>query len=363
MSMVTIKNSTMYYEEYGRGFPIIFGHSYLWDNAMWQPQIAALSTTYRCIVPDLWSHGCSDPPPGNPYSLEELAEDMWTFTQALGLDHFAVVGSSVGGMWGVHLALAHPEAVVALALLDTYLGPELPETHVYYFGMLRLVEKIGLIPTPLQDEIVPLFFSPITMQHDPDIVSRFKANLSSFDAAQIPGIVGIGQGIFSRASQLERLPQITAPTMVIVGADDLARPPHEARQMAESIPGATLEIIPNAGHVSNLEQPKQVSRLLERFLKNTLGTNKHDEELTMVNDNPQISKPVTEPVNRLSKERSDSTVSRQTFLQTLSIWSAASPTTPTSAGEGADLVEAVDPVPTYAPIRNQFMWLTESYTL
>ncbi|MCB0195742.1 MAG: alpha/beta fold hydrolase [Anaerolineae bacterium] len=365
MSTVTIKNRTMYYEEYGSGFPIIFGHSYLWDNAMWQPQIAALSTTYRCIVPDLWSHGCSDPPPSNPYSVEELAEDMWTFAQALGLEQFAVVGLSVGGMWGAHLALDHPEAVSALVLLDTYLGSEPAETHVRYFGMLRIVEKTGIIPTPLQDEIVPLFFSPITIQQDPDMVSHFKANLSSFDAAQISGIVGMGQGIFSRTSQLERLHQITAPTMIIVGADDKSRPPHEAQKMAENIPGATLEVIPDAGHISNLEQPKQVTQLLEQFLNNTVGKNKNYEGIYMSHNTDKTSKRFTDQSGDWSEERATAEALRQKFLPAFSIWSAKNRAAPASDHtlDEDDLCEGLDPAPTFAPARSQFMWVTESYTL
>ncbi len=270
MSTINIKTQTMYYEDYGSGFPIVFGHSYLWDSAMWKPQVEALSASYRCIVPDLWGHGRSEGPPAEPYSVEELAEDMWTFTQSLGLEQFAVIGLSVGGMWAAHLALKHPEAVSALVMMDTYLGPEPAESQARYFGMLDIVAQTGAIPPPMQDAILPLFFSPVTMQQAPDLVSRFKADLSSIEATRIPGIVGLGRGIFARASQLERLPEITAPTMVIVGADDRSRPPHEAQQMAEIIPGARLEVIAEAGHISNLEQPGPVTQLLERFLRQAL---------------------------------------------------------------------------------------------
>ena len=86
---------------------------------MWQAQIAYLKKDYRCIVPDLWSHGQSDPLPYPDCSLERLADDYWQFAQSLSLKKFALVGLSVGGMWAVHLALAHPEAVSALVLMDT----------------------------------------------------------------------------------------------------------------------------------------------------------------------------------------------------------------------------------------------------
>ena len=238
---------------------------------MWEPQIKTLSRSYRCIVPDLWGHGRSDSPPKIPYSIESLAEDHWAFANALGLERFAVIGLSIGGMWGGYLTLNHPEAVAALVLMDTYLGPEPEDTRARYFRMLDAVEQAGAIQPPMQEAIAPLFFSPITIKQTPDLINRFKAGLSSTSAERIPGILGIGRGIFSRASMIDRLSEIDVPTLVIVGADDLSRPLHEAQQMAEAIPGAHLEVIAGAGHISNLEQPERVTDLLGNFLKVALS--------------------------------------------------------------------------------------------
>ena len=270
MPTITIKGQALHYKEHGQGFPLLFGHSYLWNAGMWQSQVAALASSYRCIVPELWGHGRSAAAPAIPASVEELAADMWNFTQELGLDQFAVVGLSVGGMWGAHLALDHPDAVVALVLMDTFLGPEPAETQARYFGMLDVVAQNGGIPAPMLDAIVPLFFSPVTMQQQPALVERFKTDLLAFTAEQIPSIVALGRGIFSRASQLTRLPTINAPTLMIVGADDRSRPPHEAQEMAALIPGSALEVIADAGHISNLEQPERVTAILTQFLQTVL---------------------------------------------------------------------------------------------
>jgi len=263
-------SSRLFYKEDGNGFPLLFGHSYLWDAAMWAPQVQALSPSYRCIVPELWGHGRSPLPPAAPYPVERLAEDHWALATDLGLERFAVIGLSVGGMWGVHLALNHPDAVQALVLMDTFVGPEPEENRLRYFKMMDTVEQAGMIPPPLADLIVPLFFSPVTMQCNPALVNRFREHLTSLPRAQIPGILSIGRGIFSRASVLERLGEIQVPVLVIVGADDRSRPPHEARQMAGMIPGAHLEVIEGAGHISNLEQPERVTALLQAFLQESL---------------------------------------------------------------------------------------------
>lgn len=262
----------LFYEEHGTGFPLLFGHSYLWDAAMWTPQAQALSSSYRCIVPELWGHGRSALPSASPYPIERLAEDHWALAAALGLERFVLIGLSVGGMWAVHLTLNHPEAVKALVLMDTFVGPEPEETRLRYFAMMDTVEQAGRIPPPLADLIVPLFFSPATIQRNPALVSRFREHLISLPTEQVPGILSIGRGIFSRSSVLDRLNKIQVPTLVIVGADDRSRPPHEARQMAEAIPGARLEVIEEAGHVSNLEQPERVTALLQAFLQKVLST-------------------------------------------------------------------------------------------
>jgi len=270
MPYVNIKGRRLFYEEHGGGFPVLFGHSYLWDAKMWEPQIEQLSKTYRCIVPELWGHGRSDTLPETPYSIETLAGDHMAVVNALGLDHFAVVGLSVGGMWGAHLALEHPGRVKALVLMDTFTGPEPPETRSRYFGMLDMVEHARAIPASLVDSITPLFFSPETFDKRPGLVNRFRESLLSIPPDRIPSIVGLGRAIFSRRSVLERSGGIHMPVLIVVGNDDRSRPPHEARAMAEAMRHARLEIIPNAGHICPLEQPEEVTGLLSTFLKEVL---------------------------------------------------------------------------------------------
>ncbi|MBC7225817.1 MAG: alpha/beta fold hydrolase [Thermoflexales bacterium] len=271
MPHISIQGHQLFYEDRGNGFPLLFGHSYLWDGAMWEPQVAALSARYRCIVPDLWGHGRSDPPPQTPYSIEALAEDFWTLTRSLGLERFAVIGLSVGGMWGIQMALIHPEAVAALVVMDSYVGPEPEENRLRYFGMMDMVEKAGMIPPPIREAVLPLFFSSVTLQQKPDLPARFQSALASIPSDRIPGILTIGRAIFGRSSLLEQLPGLNVPTLIIVGADDRSRPPHEAEEMARRIPGARLEVIPQAGHISNLEQPDRVTALIREFLKATVG--------------------------------------------------------------------------------------------
>ncbi len=272
MPYVTIKGKRMFYEEAGSGFPLLFGHSYLWDAAMWSTQVEALSHHYRCIVPELWAHGRSEPlsTATAPYPLEALADDYWDFVQTLGLERFAVIGLSVGGMWGAHLTLAHPEAVAALVLMGTYVGPEPPERQARFFQMLDAVEQAGRMPPPIINATVPFFFAQVTMEQKPALIEAFKERLAAIPPASIPTVVAIGRGIFGRNSVLDRLAEITIPTLIIVGEEDRSRPPYEAQDMSRRIPGARLEVLTEAGHICAVEQPEHVTELLRAFLNASL---------------------------------------------------------------------------------------------
>jgi pimeloyl-ACP methyl ester carboxylesterase len=272
MPTVNLNGKQMYYDEKGQGFPLLFGHSFLWDASMWEPTVEELSANYRCLVPELWGHGRSDPPDSRDYSIEKLAQDMASFLQALEIQSCVIIGLSVGGMWGAHLAVNNPDLVTSLVLMDTYVGAEEQESLSRYLQMMAVSEQAGLIPPPLIEQIVPLFFSPETMETKPELVERLKQRLSSIHSEQLSGILAIGRGIFGRNSLLERLNAITCPTLVLVGSDDTSMPPHYSSEMVAHLKNAQLEIIPNAGHISNLEQPEIVNAILKQFLERTINS-------------------------------------------------------------------------------------------
>jgi pimeloyl-ACP methyl ester carboxylesterase len=268
MPYLTISNSRLFYEDTGSGFPLLFGTSFLWDASMWAPQVETLSRSYRCIVPELWGHGRSGSIPSTPYSLDLLAEDMDDLTRQLGLDKYAVIGLSVGGMWAPRLALRRPDKVKALVMLDTFVGDEPKETQALYFGMLDVAEKLQKFPPPIIDKVVPMFFSPVTLQSDSPLPARFRTFLEAATPEQLPSIVALGRAIFSRPSILDRLGEIRCPTLFMVGEHDRPRPVHESQTMANLIPGSRVEIVPNAGHISNLENPEFVTGKIKKFLQN-----------------------------------------------------------------------------------------------
>jgi pimeloyl-ACP methyl ester carboxylesterase len=166
-------------------------------------------------------------------------------------------------MVGMRLALAHPERVTALALLDTSARSERPAKIPGYKVLAAIGRTIGPIPL-LARPILPLFFCPKTRSERPALAEAFVENLLRMDPISLGHAVDAV--IFHRDDVSEDLGRITAPTLVLVGVHDRATPPSESELIASKVPGATLVRIPDAAHLSALENPARVNESLLTFL-------------------------------------------------------------------------------------------------
>ena len=263
---ICIAGSQLSYLDIGTGPALLFGHSYLWDSAMWAPQIALLSKSYRCIVPDLWGHGQSGTVPENCHSLLDISEHMLALMDALELETFSLIGLSVGAMWGAELVLKAPARVKTLAMLDSFIGFEPEITRAKYFGMLDMIQTAGSIPPALIKAISPLFFADNAKANNPELVQRFESDLAALTPERIPDIVKLGRIIFGRRDTLEFAEQFTLPCLIMVGVEDKARSVLESYLMSDAINGSQLVHIPSAGHISSLEQAEFVNQQLLAFL-------------------------------------------------------------------------------------------------
>ena len=267
MAHIELNHRLLNYQDHGEGLPVLFGHSYLWEAEMWRPQVEALAEQYRCIVPELWGHGGSDSPCGGEfYSLNYLTEDCVEFVNALGLDRFAIVGLSIGGMWGFRLALKIPDRIVGLILAGTDVGSEPIETRQRFLQMIDAVAVAGCMDAAMIQAMMPFFFAEVTLRKQPPFLGKFRSALSAIPGEKLPGVLALGRGIFERDSLLDRMAEISCPTCIVVGEEDRSRPPYEAKRMAEGISGAQLHILKDAGHICNLEAPDRFTSILRSFL-------------------------------------------------------------------------------------------------
>jgi pimeloyl-ACP methyl ester carboxylesterase len=266
MPFVIIDGQPLHYIDQGTGPAVLLAGSYLWDQNMWAPQIAALSQQYRVIALDLWGHGESGRLPAGTASLDDVARQALALLDHLDIARVTLIGLSVGGMWGVRLALSAPQRLNGLVLMDTYVGVEPEPTRQYYFSLLKQIEEAGVIAPALLEIVVPIFFRP-GIDPQSALYRDFRASLAALPADRLrESIVPMGRITFGRDDRLSRLCELDAAnTLVMCGDQDTPRPPSEAREMAELI-GCPYVLVPEAGHISNLENPQFVTETLLGFL-------------------------------------------------------------------------------------------------
>ena len=266
MPFVTIDGQPLHYIVKGKGPAVLLAGSYLWDQTMWAPQIDALSQHYRVIALDLWGHGQSGRLPDGTISLDDISRQALVLLDYLDIDRVALVGLSVGGMWGARLALAAPQRVSGLVMMDTYVGVEPEPTRQYYFSLLKQIDAAGAITPELLDIVVPIFFRP-GIDPESALYKNFRDSLATLPADRLrESIVPMGRITFGREDLMPRLSELNPETtLVMCGEQDTPRPPQETREMAELI-GCPYLLVPEAGHISNLENPAFVTEALLKFL-------------------------------------------------------------------------------------------------
>ena len=260
MATVTVNSAEIYYEDVGQGFPLLFLHGLTFDTRMWRSQVAALSGKYRCVSIDFRGHGQSAAP-GGEYTLEVMAEDVYQVMRHLGLEQAHVAGLSMGGMVAMRLALAHPDVVRSLLLLDTDAGPEEAEWAPQYEAMAQMVRDQG--PEAIMQGVIPVFFSQAFIEGQPQKLEAFKEQFLDINR---DGIYRATLGVTWRRDIRDEIKGIRVPTLVIVGEEDIATTPEKAEAIHQRIVGSRLERIAGAGHMTPLEQPERVNALLGEFL-------------------------------------------------------------------------------------------------
>ena len=211
----------------------------------------------------LWDANAGHWPPGirpSPYtqrgrrSVGELGEDLLAVADEHGLDRFSVCGLSLGGATAMWVAAAAPERVerLVLACTSARFGDAQP-----WFERAAIVRDGGL--EPIGDSIVARWFTPAAPV---DVVARFRQQLVETPAeAYARCCEALAAWDFR-----ERLPEITAPTLVIAGAEDPATPIEHTQLLARRIPRAKLVLLSGAAHLANVEQPAAFCRAVSDHL-------------------------------------------------------------------------------------------------
>jgi pimeloyl-ACP methyl ester carboxylesterase len=251
---------TLAYNDRGKGIPLVFLHAFPFNRTMWAAQEKELASQCRVIAIDLRGHGQSDAPYWR-YSLEQYAADVKAVLAHLGLARAVFVGLSMGGYLEFTLYRYCPELILGLVFADTRAEADTAEQTQWRFDLAQRTAAHG--SSAVVADMLPKLLSPKTYRHRPDLVERVK---SIQEAAPVSGIIGDLMAMAERPDSTSLLPSIEVPTLVVVGEDDVLTPPADAKRIARGIRGATLVTIPDAGHLSNMEQPVHFNRALEEFV-------------------------------------------------------------------------------------------------
>ncbi|PRX99848.1 3-oxoadipate enol-lactonase [Allonocardiopsis opalescens] len=219
---------------------------------MWEPQVAPLSRRFRVVRLDHRGHGRSPVPPG-PYDLPDLAGDVLALLDRLGVRRAHMAGLSLGGAVAMWLAAHAPDRIDRLALLGTSADFGDPAPWAERAATVRAHGTVAIA-----DTVVGRWFTPGYAAANPDTVRRMRDMVAATPDEGYAACCGAIQ----RTDLHADLPAITAPTLVLVGADDPATPPEHAERIAAAIPGAKLTVLPDAAHLASVQQAEHVTTAL-----------------------------------------------------------------------------------------------------
>ncbi len=237
---------------------VMLSHSLACSLVMWQPQMAVLKSAFQVLCFDTRGHGDSDAPTG-AYSLEQLSADAVGLLDALKIETVHFVGLSMGGMIGQCLALDYSDRLKSLALCDTAaIMPD--ETQPIWQQRIDAAGETGMAGQV--DETLERWFRPEYLDLNPPEVDMIRRQILATPPA---GYIGCCEAI-RRLQYLERLSQIKLATLIMVGEEDPGTPVAASEAMHAQIESSKLVILPEARHLSNIEQAEAFNTALMDFL-------------------------------------------------------------------------------------------------
>lgn len=235
---------------------VSLSNSLMSNYTMWDAQMPALTAKYRVLRYDTRGHGGTAVPPG-PYSMDMLVDDVHALYRALGIEKTHFVGLSMGGMTGQLLAVKYPELLRSVTLCDT--SSHMPPESMWD-DRISAARSSGM--DALVEGTLGRWFTPAMQNRDPGELGRVGDMIRG---TAVDGFCACCEAI-KVMNQTDILSGITTPTLIIVGEDDTGTTPEMSRVIQRQIPGSELVILPQAAHLSNIEQAEAFNAALLGFL-------------------------------------------------------------------------------------------------
>jgi pimeloyl-ACP methyl ester carboxylesterase len=258
----------LYYEESGKGVPIVFAHEFADDLHSWEPQLRYFSRRYRCIAFNARGYPPSDvPPTRSKYSQAIATDDIANVMRHLGLAKAHVIGCSMGGYATVHFGLRYARLALSLTAIGVGYGSDRDKRAQFLKDTEAMARRFEALGTP--EAVKPYQVGPSRVQFqnkDPRGFAHFRAEFAKHSAL---GSANTLRGVQARRPtvySLERgLSRLKVPLHVVTGDEDnnCLEP---GIFMKRVCPSAWLTVVPNTGHAVNLEEPDLFNRLTAEFL-------------------------------------------------------------------------------------------------
>lgn len=271
MPYVKTNDIITYYEIYGKGYPLVFIHGAWSDHGIWKPQIEYFSRSYEVIVYDLRGRGKTGKSETKKYSLELFADDLEALLEALSIEKPIICGRSLGGLIAQTYAIKYSN-LKALILANTS-----PITPLSFSDKIRTrLEKpmilacIGIAHLIGVKKFVNLAFKIIKMVHEEKRISVKENVLKHFQET----LVNLSEDEFfklfniSLTSTSLDVSEIKVPTLIVIGEFEPKTALKQAEKMRRVLRNSLITTISNAGHFSNIDNPKEFNDAIENFLKN-----------------------------------------------------------------------------------------------
>jgi 3-oxoadipate enol-lactonase len=252
LAFTKVNGLKTHYEDKGQGKPLLLVHGACSSTRIWVNQISGLSNKLRVIAIDLPGHGKTEPL-SQKGTIGRYADHVASFMKEIGVGRAAVGGTSMGGLVVLQLCLKYPHLVDKLLLVDSAAKiPISQEVLDLYRNQFESTQKL----------LSEISFSKKTMKANPSLVQQHvqedlktDRKVATEDYEATGGVDFTGQ-----------LGKIKAPTLLIMGADDLVITSAMTRFLHENIKGSKLEVITDAGHVNMIEKPDEFNKVIMKFI-------------------------------------------------------------------------------------------------
>lgn len=258
--LTTSDNKMISYTDVGEGKPLVLIHAFPTDQRLWEPQRNRLKQQFRVVTLDLWGFGESSQTDGQAVTMTDYASEVRELLDQLHIQSAIIGGESMGGYIALAFLEQYPDRVDGLVLSNTQSIADSDEAK-----NKREISAVDVLANGTT-QFIEGFMTKALSASAPE---QTKKLLRIISTGQTPlGIASALRGMALRHDTASVLAMSTVPILIITGGQDLVIPPQQSKDMHALAKDSNLVIIPEAGHLSNLEQPEQWNKAVVDFFIN-----------------------------------------------------------------------------------------------